>query len=347
MYYYYKQINEVVPIMDVMNMYGLDTALNRNVRCPSSKHEDKNASAKIYYGHGKNNCYCFSCQKNFSPTGIVMEMEGLSSEDLPVACDILCERFGLDKREYGEGENEKEDMEDLFPYSYDDLKLIGLERGLAPHSFKETYKWTDEYGNEWTEGSGKEHKLPTLKDLYRLDSEWCDREMLTSLIYGKVDEKIRAITDYMKLTKDLIEKCEWDIDFETNHRLYDAYIQDKEKGSGKEHIPNGMNETEWCNRVMSIYFYEDYKTDLKEAEIRLEQCNKIKEKTDVIAKGIASDVKKNPEQQMVTIGKEDIAKTQVFKELRGANFRPNKMKSFGKRDIKNPKENKGNGNKVI
>lgn len=251
MFYYKDELNKAVPIADVMNAYGLDVAFGRNVECPSPSHEDKYPSAKIY--KKGNNCYCFSCNRNFTPIKIVMEYENLSDNELPKACQILCEKFGLDRRDFGkdiELDTNYAKEDDPFPFSYDELRLIGLEKSYAPQIF--------------TSAKGEKIPLPTINDLYDKNSDWCDRQFLFEMVEEKAQDLKEKTTRLITLLDDYIAEAEAKPDFEENYHLMEVY---------HNVTPEGMSTEEHCNRVCEAIYYKDYVNDRKE---EYEQLGKYK-----------------------------------------------------------------------
>lgn len=266
MFYYADELNKAVPIADVMNSYGLDVAFGRNVKCPSPSHKDKYPSAKIY--KKGNNCYCFSCNQNFTPIKIVMEYENLSDNELPKACQILCEKFGLDRRDFGEGieldtDYTKED--DPFPFSYDELRLIGLEKSYAPQTF--------------TSATGEKIPLPTIKDLYDKNSDWCDRQFLFEMVQRKAQDLKEDFTRWIALLDDNIAEAEAKPDFEKNYHLMEVYNKAKDNGEDwRKLIPKGMSAEEHCNRICEAIYDKDYVNDRKLAYEQFGKCKEILQK---------------------------------------------------------------------
>lgn len=342
MYFYSKEINKAVPIQDVMAYYGLDVALNRNVRCPSPKHEDKTASAKIYTK--TNTCHCFSCGSNFTPLKIVSEMEGLSNKELPKACEMLCDMFGLDKTQFGEYQESDYQFEpqaskkDVFPFSYKELALIGLAEGLTPTKFKPEYEVDiyetdehgenvlDEYGEPIYYGSqtysyGEEVEMPTLRDLYDEKSEWCDREMLFSLVASRTVTEIEKRKEHIEKLNELIEGYEKAPDFKECENCVKIYENAKwYRNDWREDIPQGMTEKEFSDKCTNYYFYKDFVVDKNEEVTALGMLNGMFDKCEDF-------VKKNA----ITLGGEETAETP--KARNPWNKGMVKMQSYGKSDV--------------
>lgn len=129
-------LNENVPIRDAIERYaGIDTSVRGSINCPSPAHIDKKPSAYIYDRHPKNNCYCFSCNRNFTPISLVMEC---TNSSFPEACQILIRDFGLSMsrfsnideveraREKAQGAAERNEFYEVFPLDNSDCQLIGV-----------------------------------------------------------------------------------------------------------------------------------------------------------------------------------------------------------------------------
>lgn len=123
--YDFEGINQAIPIEEVLNDMGCDTTKRQGkIPCPSPNHTDKRPSAIINGFSNKgysNTCYCFSCQKIYSPIGLVQEYMNSSVTD---ASDYLISRFGLGNQFCTEEVTVKEDD---FPLSYSNMKLLGLK----------------------------------------------------------------------------------------------------------------------------------------------------------------------------------------------------------------------------
>lgn len=273
MLYYIDQIKQAVKIEDVMAMYGLDHSTRKNVRCPSIEHEDKNASARIYTDN--NICKCFSCNRVYNPINLVMEREGFSQRDFPKACELLLDRFGLDKHEFGEGlDDEYHNVTDdgnAFPFNYGELKLLCLEKSMVHKELKDSL--------------GRKIDMPTIKDLWDKDSEFYDVELLYELIKGKCEEKKIAWNEHIAICKDFLSHFEWDKDFEFNHKLYELHLKYENTGrKWTEYVPEGMNEEEYIDRISNMMWYEEGKNDLKDALSKLEKIEQIEKKNEMTVK---------------------------------------------------------------
>ena len=133
-----EAINQDVPIRAVIQRYaGIDTDVRGNIRCPSPTHVDNKPSAAIYDRHPKNNCYCFSCNTNFTPITVVMEN---THSSLPEACQMLIRDFGLSMSRYSNideverakaarsnNADEISDYYETFPLSKEECDTIGVD----------------------------------------------------------------------------------------------------------------------------------------------------------------------------------------------------------------------------
>lgn len=279
MYYYAKKINEDVPISEVMGLYALDNRTRGNIKCPDPKHNDKKPSAKIY--ENTNVCRCFTCNKSYKPIDIVMIMEGLSANELPKACEILCDRFGLDKRVYGEG-FEDEKTGDVFPFTGYEMELIGLKEGMKYSTF---------------EFLGETIKTPTLFDLYKFGTEDTNREFLQEMVIGKAKDKKEVLKENIEWLKGVMEDFEKTEDFEEKKKLYEAHLEYKKSpdynGNIEKILPKGMSKEEGVNKIITmIEHIEDFQLlDTLNRQLRL--CDTIIEK--------AEKMDLTEEQQMWTI----------------------------------------------
>lgn len=126
-----RQINKDVPIREVIAKYtGVPvTQSNKNIKCPSVRHNDNNPSAHIY----GNNCKCFACGGNFSPLTLAKEQyPELSFADV---CERLLDDFNLDVYNYSNKAEidaakcaKKENrFYECFPLTEEELDFIGLQ----------------------------------------------------------------------------------------------------------------------------------------------------------------------------------------------------------------------------
>lgn len=127
-----KRINEDISIESALSFYaGVTIGDNKKkIHCPSPNHVDKNASANVY--QKTNTCYCFSCNKNFTPISLAIEYNPVLK--FQEVCEKVIQDFGLNPYEYSnlrEVELAKDcksqnKFYDCFPLSDNELKTIGI-----------------------------------------------------------------------------------------------------------------------------------------------------------------------------------------------------------------------------
>lgn len=191
-------LNEDVPIRDAIERYaGIDTSVKGSIHCPSPAHVDKKPSAYIYDRHPKNNCYCFSCNKNFTPISLVMEN---TNSSFPEACQILIRDFGLSMSRYSnideverarakeQGAAERDEFYEVFPLDNDDCRVIGIVDAFSQVIPNQNYE--DEMKLISGGSVKKSFARPSLSQLWENDKE-CIEEMLVGICderLGKVEQ---------------------------------------------------------------------------------------------------------------------------------------------------------------
>lgn len=130
-----KAINRDIPIREaLMTIAGItEDGRGKQIRCPSRSHEDKKPSAFIYDKNGQNHCFCFSCQKKFTPIDLALEY---GARTFPEACEMLVRQWGLPLSQYSNydevvaAQNSKVDgtnIHEVFPLNREDCQKLGIE----------------------------------------------------------------------------------------------------------------------------------------------------------------------------------------------------------------------------
>lgn len=113
-------IKSSVDIREVLEHFGYNAPINRNMKCPGADHDDNNPSAHIYMK--SNRCTCFACGRSFSNIDVVMENSDASTWQ--EACDYLIDNF--DCNGLYEDASERKDPTERFPLSRSDIRELGL-----------------------------------------------------------------------------------------------------------------------------------------------------------------------------------------------------------------------------
>lgn len=195
-----RALNQDVHIADVISRFsGVKVNLRGNMSCPSTQHSDKTPSAHIY--PKTNNCKCFSCGGNFKPIDLVMDNLNV---DFPTACQTLIEEFNLQPERYSNIEEIREIRRqqkvavtekrhyEIFPFSQNELKTIGLEGGMD-RTVPNVISVQDEYGFNDEVQLGADFQFDSLIDIWKKGSD--DKEWVESLILQKINETIEACND--------------------------------------------------------------------------------------------------------------------------------------------------------
>lgn len=234
-----RLINKDIPIREVIARYtGISVPQsNKNIKCPSVRHNDNKPSAHIY----GNNCKCFGCGMNFSPLTLAKEQyPELSFADV---CERLLDDFGLDvynysnKAEVEAARRAKKENKfyDCFPLTEEELNFIGLQNpqyneeqvypvkiseyfafffGEIPPDI-EVYEDGKEKLIELTENEAIQMGLipenigilksnvafPTLQQLWKQD-----KDGIEEMIIGKCGEAIEGIDFATKAVKQAVEQ---------------------------------------------------------------------------------------------------------------------------------------------
>jgi hypothetical protein len=209
-----KEINQKVPMIDVLKYYGLDTKRTNDgkIKCPCILHTDKVPSAKFY---AKNNIvYCFSESRTMRPVDIVREREGVSAVQ---ACRILAERYGISTYYNMSREN------DPFPLNDYDYRYLGLSKETVIQVPK---RFVLDKRGEYIDGYVIDKE--TKEVLFTTDD-------VCSALNIRTDEADALIS---KLITDECDKGKYQYDYTTdtytvefsviNYGLRDLYKQDKE-----------------------------------------------------------------------------------------------------------------------
>ena len=131
LHYYPREINELVPIGDVIRAYtGNEPRRNGTIKCPipsAHKNEDKTPSAKIY--EDNNVCRCFTCNTSYRPIDVVVQVKGLPFQE---ACQMLIDDFNLPMERVTnikELENAKIPGNRVkpFPITFEEAKFLDLD----------------------------------------------------------------------------------------------------------------------------------------------------------------------------------------------------------------------------
>lgn len=244
MYIYHSQeIKTVVPITEVLAMYGMPNDPRRMIPCPDIKHMDTHPSAKIY--PQSNTCHCFACGANVNPIDLVMQQENVT---FPQACEILIERFGLDKDIYAEkvssGNEESVERKDLFPLSPKEMKLLGLAMII---DIKEPYM-------------DMEGRMQIKHTPYSMSAFWKeDPEAFSYIVSGKISEMLERKLDESEKSLDYVSGFPYELDekFEENdelcahaQKLYETYVE------------TGAKPPRFSKDLDILFAYTSYKTAL-------------------------------------------------------------------------------------
>lgn len=281
--YDFKAINSSIPITSVLERYaGIDTSnyRSRNIRCPSTEHQDKKPSCRVY--EKTNTCYCFSCNQSFNVLSLVTEHTGQRLTD---ACRQLINDYGLPLESYSNLNDLKSVMnldgtikdEEVFPLSPNDDKLLGLRAFnrvvTNPNYDVETYnEETDEF-NHYTVGEPY-WKIDSLADIWK-----DNKSLVEDIILGKCEEQKDRLNetkeDYIYQKIKIVNLFSDELtpsDFNQGIKLYEAY-----KKYSLEDVQINLNEKQ-SNLIHQFCLLNNCIEKIKEIDNLISKINAIEKK---------------------------------------------------------------------